>query len=78
MGAGSRSASAIVRGVPKLSGAQVMCSDLRASAALVIAGLVAEGETRLLRVYHIDRGYEDVIAKLAGLGAQVERVRGEA
>jgi UDP-N-acetylglucosamine enolpyruvyl transferase len=68
---------AVVRGAPKLSGATVMCSDLRASAALAIAGLVAEGETRLLRVYHIDRGYEDIVAKLAGLGADVRRVPGE-
>jgi UDP-N-acetylglucosamine 1-carboxyvinyltransferase len=73
-----RGRAAVVRGVPKLSGATVMCSDLRASAALVIAGLVAEGETRLLRVYHIDRGYEDVVLKLAGLGARVERVEGPA
>ncbi|MBI5501016.1 MAG: UDP-N-acetylglucosamine 1-carboxyvinyltransferase [Deltaproteobacteria bacterium] len=73
-----RGRAAVVRGVPRLSGAQVMCSDLRASAALVIAGLVAEGETRLARVYHIDRGYEDVIAKLAGLGGHVQRVKGEA
>jgi len=73
-----RGRAAVVRGVPKLSAATVMCSDLRASAALAIAGLVAEGETRLLRVYHIDRGYEDIVAKLAGLGADVERVRGDA
>jgi UDP-N-acetylglucosamine 1-carboxyvinyltransferase len=69
-----RGRAAVVRGVQKLSGAQVMCSDLRASAALVIAALVADGETRLQRVYHIDRGYEDVIPKLAGLGADVQRI----
>ncbi len=69
--------AAIVRGVKSLSGAPVMASDLRASAALVIAGLVAEkGETAILRVYHIDRGYERIEERLAGLGADIERVNG--
>ena len=68
--------SAIVRGVRALSGAPVMASDLRASAALVIAGLVAEkGETVVSRVYHIDRGYERIEERLAALGAVVERVQ---
>jgi UDP-N-acetylglucosamine 1-carboxyvinyltransferase len=68
--------AAIVRGVPGLSGAPVMASDLRASAALVIAGLIAEkGETAILRVYHIDRGYERIEDRLAALGADIERVR---
>jgi UDP-N-acetylglucosamine 1-carboxyvinyltransferase len=60
----------------KLQGASVMATDLRASASLVLAGLVAEGETEVRRVYHIDRGYERIEAKLAGLGADVKRVRG--
>lgn len=68
--------AAIVRGVAQLSGAPVMASDLRASAALVIAGLMAErGETAISRVYHIDRGYERIEERLAGLGADIERVR---
>lgn len=68
--------SAIVRGVRGLSGAPVMASDLRASAALIIAGLVAEkGETAISRVYHIDRGYERIEERLASLGAEIERVR---
>jgi UDP-N-acetylglucosamine 1-carboxyvinyltransferase len=66
---------AVVGGVKKLSGAKVMATDLRASAALILAGLVAEGETEVSRVYHIDRGYEKIEEKLAGLGAVVERVR---
>jgi UDP-N-acetylglucosamine 1-carboxyvinyltransferase len=65
--------TAVVRGVDHLSGSPVMASDLRASAALVIAGLVAEGETEVLRVYHIDRGYEKIEEKLAALGADIER-----
>ena len=64
----------IVRGVPKLMGATVMASDLRASAALILAGLVAEGKTEILRVYHLDRGYERIEKKLAPLGARVRRV----
>ncbi|RMG09557.1 MAG: UDP-N-acetylglucosamine 1-carboxyvinyltransferase [Planctomycetota bacterium] len=71
-----QAASAIVRGVPRLSGADVMASDLRAGAALVIAGLVAEGRTTVHRVYHIDRGYERIEEKFRGLGACIERLRG--
>ncbi len=67
--------SAIVRGVEHLSGAPIMASDLRASAGLVLAGLAAEGETTVLRVYHIDRGYEDIEEKLARLGAKIKRVK---
>ena len=66
--------TAVVRGVPVLSGAAVMATDLRASAGLVVAGLVAEGETIVNRIYHLDRGYERIEAKLAALGARVERV----
>jgi UDP-N-acetylglucosamine 1-carboxyvinyltransferase len=66
---------AVVTGMKKLSGAKVMATDLRASAALILAGLVAEGETEVSRVYHIDRGYEKIEEKLAGLGASIERVR---
>ncbi|HLN22751.1 MAG TPA: UDP-N-acetylglucosamine 1-carboxyvinyltransferase [Patescibacteria group bacterium] len=68
--------SAIVRGVPKLSGAPVMATDLRASVSLVLAGLAAEGETVVSRVYHLDRGYERVEDKLAACGAQIERIKG--
>lgn len=66
--------SAIVRGVKKLSGAQVMATDLRASSSLVLAGLVAEGETVINRVYHLDRGYERLEEKLAACGAEISRV----
>jgi UDP-N-acetylglucosamine 1-carboxyvinyltransferase len=66
---------AVVRGVERLSGAPVMATDIRASAALVLAALVAEGETRISRIYHLDRGYEALDEKLAKLGADVERVR---
>ena len=66
--------TAIVTGVEKLSGATVMATDLRASASLVIAGLVAEGETIVDRIYHLDRGYEHIETKLAGVGAQIERI----
>jgi len=66
--------SAIINGIKRLSGAQVMASDLRASAALVLAGLVAEGQTVISRVYHLDRGYERMEEKLAGLGANIKRV----
>jgi len=69
-------ASAIVRGVPRLSGAPVMATDLRASVSLVLAGLAAEGETIVNRVYHLDRGYERVEAKLAAVGADIERLAG--
>ncbi|RMH71661.1 MAG: UDP-N-acetylglucosamine 1-carboxyvinyltransferase [Gemmatimonadetes bacterium] len=65
---------AVVYGVDKLSGAPVMASDLRASAALVLAGLVAEGETHISRVYHIDRGYESIETKLNAVGASIQRV----
>lgn len=68
-------ASAIVRGVKKLSGAQVMATDLRASFALVLAGLVAEGETIVNRVYHLDRGYERLEEKLKSVGADIERIK---
>ncbi len=67
--------NAIVRGVDRLEGATVMATDLRASASLVIAGLVAEGETVIDRIYHLDRGYERIEEKLAKLGASVRRVR---
>ena len=66
--------SAIVKGGKPLSGAPIMASDLRASAALVIAGLVARGSTLVKRIYHLDRGYENIDAKLRGLGACIERV----
>ena len=66
---------AVVEGVPQLSGATVMATDLRASASLVIAGLVAEGETLVDRIYHLDRGYDRMEAKLAGLGADIQRVK---
>lgn len=68
--------SAVVTGVPKLSGATVMATDLRASASLVIAGLVAEGETLVDRIYHLDRGYDRMEAKLRAIGADIERVKG--
>ena len=67
--------TAVIQGVKELAGAPVMCSDLRASAALVLAGLVAKGETRLDRVYHIDRGYEKIEQKLRAVGADIERVK---
>jgi len=67
--------TAVVRGVERLQGAAVMATDLRASASLVIAGLVAEGETTIERIYHLDRGYEALETKLGALGARVERVR---
>jgi len=69
--------TAIVHGVPKLSGAEVMATDLRASMSLVIAGLAAEGETQVHRLYHLDRGYERLEEKLSILGAEVERVGGD-
>ncbi len=65
---------AVVTGVPKLSGAPVMATDLRASASLILAGLVAEGETTIDRIYHLDRGYENIEGKLSGLGAKIRRV----
>ena len=66
--------SALVRGVPRLTGAPVMATDLRASMSLVIAGLAAEGETQVQRVYHLDRGYERLEEKLSAVGADIERV----
>ena len=66
---------AIVAGAPRLTGAQVQASDLRASASLVLAALVAEGETVVDRVYHIDRGYENIEGKLAAAGARIQRIR---
>ena len=66
---------AMVEGVPQLSGATVMATDLRASASLVIAGLVAEGETVVERIYHLDRGYDRMEAKLRAVGADIERVK---
>jgi UDP-N-acetylglucosamine 1-carboxyvinyltransferase len=65
--------AAVVKGVRGLSGASVMATDLRASASLVLAGLVAEGETIIDRVYHLDRGYEAIEKKLAALGARIKR-----
>ncbi|MCP4711013.1 MAG: UDP-N-acetylglucosamine 1-carboxyvinyltransferase, partial [Planctomycetes bacterium] len=64
----------VVQGVRELTGAPVMASDLRASAALVLAGMVAQGQTQVLRVYHIDRGYEHIEEKLNAVGAQIERI----
>jgi UDP-N-acetylglucosamine 1-carboxyvinyltransferase len=66
---------ATVRGVEKLQGAPVMAPDIRASAALVIAALAAEGETRISRIYHLDRGYERLDQKLAQVGARIQRTR---
>ena len=66
--------TAVVRGVPQLSGAPVMATDLRASASLILAGLVADGETVIDRIYHLDRGYENIEAKLSGLGARIRRI----
>ncbi|MBS3969468.1 MAG: UDP-N-acetylglucosamine 1-carboxyvinyltransferase [Clostridia bacterium] len=65
--------SAVVKGVPKLTGAPVKASDLRAGAALIIAGLVAEGKTEICSIHHIDRGYEDLVVKLTGIGADIKR-----
>ena len=65
---------ATVHGVARLSGAPVMATDLRASASLILAGLVAEGETTIDRIYHLDRGYEHIERKLSGLGARIRRV----
>jgi UDP-N-acetylglucosamine 1-carboxyvinyltransferase len=67
--------SAIIEGVERLSGATVMATDLRASASLVIAGLVADGETKVERIYHLDRGYDRMEEKLRGLGADIERLK---
>ena len=67
--------TAVVTGVPQLSGATVMATDLRASASLVIGGLVADGETTVERIYHLDRGYDQMEAKLRSIGADIERVK---
>jgi UDP-N-acetylglucosamine 1-carboxyvinyltransferase len=67
---------ATVKGVPKLTGAPVMATDLRASVSLVIAGLAAEGETLVNRVYHLDRGFERIEDKLGACGAEIERITG--
>ncbi|WP_299934748.1 UDP-N-acetylglucosamine 1-carboxyvinyltransferase [uncultured Pelagimonas sp.] len=69
--------TATVKGVEKLRGAPVMATDLRASVSLILAGLAAEGETKVSRVYHLDRGYEHVVRKLSAVGAKIERVKGE-
>lgn len=69
--------SAIIQGVGSLSGAQVMATDLRASASLILAGLAAEGVTEVSRVYHLDRGYERLDTKLTKLGANIKRVKEE-
>jgi UDP-N-acetylglucosamine 1-carboxyvinyltransferase len=66
---------ALIEGVPRLSGATVMATDLRASASLVIAALVAEGQTVVDRIYHLDRGYDHMETKLRALGADIERIR---
>jgi UDP-N-acetylglucosamine 1-carboxyvinyltransferase len=66
--------TAIIRGVPKLQGAIVMATDLRASASLVVAGMIAQGETTIERIYHLDRGYEHIEQKLSQLGARISRV----
>ncbi len=71
-----RGNTAVVQGVQKLYGASVMATDLRASASLIIAGLLAEDETEVRRVYHLDRGYEHIEDKLGGLGAEIKRVKG--
>jgi UDP-N-acetylglucosamine 1-carboxyvinyltransferase len=69
--------SAIVKGVETLSGAPLMATDLRASASLIIAGLVADGITEVSRIYHLDRGYDALEEKLAGLGADIKRIKGK-
>jgi len=69
--------SALVKGVDELQGATVMSTDLRASASLVLAGLVARGTTDVLRIYHIDRGYQRIEEKLSELGADIRRVKTE-
>jgi UDP-N-acetylglucosamine 1-carboxyvinyltransferase len=66
--------TAKVQGVSKLKGAPVMATDLRASVSLILAGLVAEGETKVARVYHLDRGYENLVSKLSNVGAKIERI----
>lgn len=68
--------TAIIRGVAQMTGAPIMATDLRASASLVLAGLVAKGETIVDRIYHIDRGYENIEEKLGTLGAKIRRLPG--
>ena len=68
--------TATVHGVERLKGAPVMATDLRASVSLILAGLAAEGETLVNRVYHLDRGYEKLVDKLSAVGASVQRVQG--
>ena len=72
-----RGKEAIVKGVDQLRGAPVMATDLRASVSLVIAGLAADGETQVNRIYHLDRGFERLEEKLTGCGADIQRVEGE-
>ena len=67
--------TAFIRGVDELIGAPVMSTDIRASASLIIAGLAAKGVTTISRVYHIDRGYENIESKFRGLGADIERIK---
>ena len=71
-----KGSSAFIEGVKELSAAPVMCTDLRASAALVLCSLVANGESEIQRVYHLDRGYEKIDEKLTNLGATIKRVKG--
>ena len=71
-----KGATAVVRGPSKLSGAPVMATDLRASASLILAALVAEGRTEIERIYHIDRGYQAIEEKLQQLGAKIRRTPG--
>ncbi|MBN4678859.1 UDP-N-acetylglucosamine 1-carboxyvinyltransferase, partial [Pandoraea nosoerga] len=68
--------TAVVTGVEQLSGATVMATDLRASASLVIAGLIAQGETLVDRIYHLDRGYDRIEDKLSAVGAKIRRIQG--
>ena len=68
--------SALIEGVDTLGSAPVMCTDLRASAALILCALIANGETEIQRVYHLDRGYEKIDEKLSNLGATIKRVKG--
>ena len=67
--------TAVVKGIPELSGATVMATDLRASASLVIAGLAASGQTTIERIYHLDRGYEHMEVKLRQIGADIQRIK---
>jgi UDP-N-acetylglucosamine 1-carboxyvinyltransferase len=69
-----KGANAFIKGVKQISGAEVMATDLRASASLILAGLCAQGETIVDRIYHIDRGYERIEEKLSYLGANIERL----